>query len=188
MPRSSGKVADKPNGQSRAAKEASQWEYFLTSLVEHAGNVTRACEDSKINRTSVYMRRSTDDEFERRFQAAKMKGVDVLEDEAVRRAFEGVDEPVGFYLGVSQEVKTNYSDALIQFLLKANRPEKYKERSSVETVDRTASEALAGIDLGKLSGDKLSQLRSILSEARASSGPDLGTALGTVKLSKKDGK
>jgi hypothetical protein len=56
--------------------------------------------------------------------------VGALEDEALRRAVEGVEEPV--YQGGKQVgVIRKYSDALLMFLLKAARPEKYRENYSI---------------------------------------------------------
>lgn len=54
-----------------------------------------------------------------------------LEDEAHRRAFEGVDKPV-FYQGDECGTIREYSDTLAIFLLKAHNPEKYRENSKVE--------------------------------------------------------
>jgi hypothetical protein len=54
----------------------------------------------------------------------------VLEDEAVRRAYEGVEKPVcqmGKEVGVIRE----YSDTMLIFLLKGLRPAKYRERYDV---------------------------------------------------------
>ena len=54
-------------------------------------------------------------------------GGDVLEDEAVRRAKEGVEEPVyqgGKLVGHVQK----YSDTLLIFLLKGAKPQKYGDK------------------------------------------------------------
>lgn len=57
-------------------------------------------------------------------------GVSALEDEAHRRAFDGVDEPV-FYKGEDCGAVKKYSDTLAIFLLKAHAPEKYRERQDL---------------------------------------------------------
>jgi hypothetical protein len=59
---------------------------------------------------------------------AKEMAADRLEEEAWRRAVDGVDEPVGFYRGKPSAWVKRYSDTLLIFLLKALRPEKYRER------------------------------------------------------------
>ena len=43
----------------------------------------------------------------------------------------GVDEPV-FYQGAQCGAVRKYSDTLLIFMLKARRPEKYRERANVE--------------------------------------------------------
>ena len=53
------------------------------------------------------------------------------EAEAHRRAFQGTTKPVFFQGGECGEIR-EYSDGLAQFLLKAHRPEKYRERSQVD--------------------------------------------------------
>jgi hypothetical protein len=57
-------------------------------------------------------------------------GTAALEDEALRRAYHGVEEPV-FYEGVQCGSVTRYSDKLLMFLLKARHPAKYRERQGV---------------------------------------------------------
>jgi hypothetical protein len=59
---------------------------------------------------------------------AKEMAADRLEEEAWRRAVDGVEEPVGFYRGEPGAYVRRYSDTLLIFLLKGLRPEKYRER------------------------------------------------------------
>ena len=59
-------------------------------------------------------------------------GTAALEDEAVRRAYHGVEEPV-FYKGVQCGSITKYSDKLLIFLLKARDPAKYRDGSGAES-------------------------------------------------------
>ena len=54
-----------------------------------------------------------------------------LEDEAIRRAREGVDEPV-FYKGEHCGNVRRYSDTLLIFMLKARKPDVYRKRASIE--------------------------------------------------------
>jgi hypothetical protein len=53
---------------------------------------------------------------------------DSLEAEAVRRAFEGVTQPVGWHQGKPGGLVTVKSDNLLMFLLKGAYPDKYKDR------------------------------------------------------------
>ncbi len=165
MPRSTGKKADKPNGQPKLPKTKEQWDEFFYRVSASGGNVTRACELTKITRMAVWQREQSDPEFKKRLEHAKQLGADFLEEEATRRAFEGTEEPVGFYMGVSTTVKRNYSDALIQFLLKGLKPEKYKERAQVDGT-QTRFDFAEGADLSGLSNEELRQLGALLSKAK----------------------
>lgn len=66
-------------------------------------------------------------------QRSMVVQAELLEAEAVRRAYEGVDEPV-FYQGSECGEVRKYSDTLLMFLLKGMMPNKYRER-----VDQTLS-------------------------------------------------
>jgi transposase-like protein len=85
---------------------------FLGALTEGA-SVTAACDRAVITRRTVYDWRKADSEFAAAWDDAIEAGTDALEDEALRRAKEK-------------------SDTLLIFLLKARRPEKYKDRVSTE--------------------------------------------------------
>ena len=54
-----------------------------------------------------------------------------LEDEAIRRAYHGVQRPVT--IAGKRELVTGYSDTLLIFLLKGARPHKYRDNVHVET-------------------------------------------------------
>lgn len=80
---------------------------------------------------TAYNWRSENQEFAAQWESAKEAGVDALEDEARRRAFEGTGKPV-FHQGIECGTIQEYSDTLTIFLLKGARPEKYRERVSTE--------------------------------------------------------
>lgn len=98
---------------------------FLAAYAE-VGNVTQAAEISKVARRNHYNWLS-DPEYAEAFQAAEQQACDRLEQEARRRAVEGVEEPV-FHRGEKCGVVRKYSDTLLIFLLKGAMPEKYKDR------------------------------------------------------------
>ena len=103
---------------------------FLVSLAETA-NVSRACGLSGIGRRTAYNLRSRDADFAAEWGEAIEEACDALELEARRRAVTGSDRPVyqgGKLVGHTRE----YSDVLLIFLLKANRPEKYRDNRRVE--------------------------------------------------------
>ena len=99
---------------------------FISAL-EQTANVTAACRIARLPRSSAYEWREADSEFAKLWDDAVERGTDALEDEAVRRAAQGVLKPVyqgGKKVGTIRE----YSDTLLIFMLKARRPEKFKER------------------------------------------------------------
>ncbi len=124
---------------------------FLRCYAE-TGSVTRAAQAAKIHRSIHYRRLIEDPAYKAAFQAAHEIAIAVLEDEAIRRAVEGVEEPVIYkgmptYLPEREEngqpvydedgrlvmsekplVIRKYSDQLLQFLLRGAKPEKYRER------------------------------------------------------------
>lgn len=123
---------------------------FLKAYAE-TGSITRASQAAQINRSMHYRRMEQDPAYKAAFQVAHEIAVAVLEDEAIRRAVEGVEEPVvykgefTFLPKVDEEgvlvldaegnpikgkplVIRKYSDQLLQFLLRGAKPEKYRER------------------------------------------------------------
>jgi hypothetical protein len=69
-----------------------------------------------------------DEEFAERWRDAIEDGIDKLEDEAIRRARNGVKRPV-FYMGKVVGYVQEYSDSLLKFLLEAKRPAVYRARN-----------------------------------------------------------
>lgn len=75
--------------------------------------------------------RKEDTKFADGWESALDEGMDWLELEARRRAVEGTLKPVyqgGKKVGTVRE----YSDILLIFLLKGGKPDKYRERRSIE--------------------------------------------------------
>jgi hypothetical protein len=110
---------------------------FFESLAA-TDNVTLSALAAGYARTSVYEHRESDPEFARQMDEAIEIATDALEEEARRRAKDGVDEPQ-FYQGalvVDKKKKPicvrRYSDRLMELLLKAHRPDKFRERVSQE--------------------------------------------------------
>lgn len=102
---------------------------FLKSLAK-TGRVKIAARAAGYTDTRHLRRlRQEDEDFANQWDEALASAADTLEDEAVRRATEGVEEPV-FYKGRVVGHKVNYSDQLMMFLLKGMRPEKYRDSYS----------------------------------------------------------
>ncbi len=134
---------------------------FLAAYSE-CGNITAAVEAAKIARASHYQWMEHDEEYALAFNVAKEVAIEYMEAEARRRAVTGVNEPVIYKgqlqgLWVDEEGKTvsaytpgatqipltikKYSDTLLIFMLKAARPEKYRDRGTVVTAQFEDKEA-----------------------------------------------
>lgn len=146
-----------PKRRAAAAPEQQQapdWgERFLAVLATNA-NIRRACRDAGVSRANVYQRREKDGAFAAAMQDALDDAIDDLELEARRRAQDGVRR-MKFHQGqpimvplfgadgspvlypaplvaagepvMVPYLEHEYSDVLTIFLLKAHRPDKYRE-------------------------------------------------------------
>lgn len=99
---------------------------FLAALSE-CPIVGAAAKKAGVARSFVYEIRKKDECFAAEWAAALDKGIDALEDEAYRRAMGGTLRPI-YYRGHKVGTVREFSDTLTIFLLKGNRPEKYRER------------------------------------------------------------
>lgn len=99
---------------------------FLSAYAE-TGNIKQAAEAAQVGRRSHYRWLAADKRYAEAFAEATEQAGDALEQEARRRAVDGVDEPV-FYQGAQCGLVRKYSDTLLIFLLKGVRPEKFKDR------------------------------------------------------------
>lgn len=102
----------------------------MKALSETA-SVLRACRRSRVTRSVVYEWRAQDKDFEKAWDAALELGSDALEDEAIRRAHDGVLKPVyqkGHRCGTIRE----YSDTLLIFMLKARRPKRFRDNIKID--------------------------------------------------------
>ncbi len=108
-------------------------ETFLQMLAA-TGNVSAAARAAGFDRSRLYVLRRELPDFAAAWRDAEEEAVDMLEAEARRRAVEGIEEPLvgGGKLIKDDDGRTvvvrKYNDRLLEFLLKAHRPEKYKER------------------------------------------------------------
>jgi hypothetical protein len=80
------------------------------------------------HRRTIIKWREHDEEFAQRWNDAVEEGIDRLEQEAIRRARDGVKRPV-FYMGQVVGYVQEYSDSLLKFLLEAKRPAVYRARN-----------------------------------------------------------
>jgi hypothetical protein len=80
------------------------------------------------HRRTIMKWADADEEFAQRWNDAIEEGIDRLEQEAIRRARDGVKRPV-FYMGQVVGYVQEYSDSLLKFLLEAKRPAVYRARN-----------------------------------------------------------
>lgn len=102
-------------------------------IVRETGLETHAAEKLGFTRRAVKLTAEKDEEFAAELEEAMDLATTDMEIEARRRAVEGWDEPVfgsmGTGVGGGQiGVRRQFSDTLLIFLLKARRPETYRER------------------------------------------------------------
>ncbi len=109
-------------------EEDSKKRAFFNAL-SISGNISEASRNVGMNRITYYRWKwDSPAEVEEATNIARDIFADRLESEARRRAIEGVEEPV-FFQGEKVGSKLKYSDTLLIFLMKGERPEKYAERS-----------------------------------------------------------
>jgi hypothetical protein len=153
------KPAKKPSRRKPTPKKASKrtppdtWKKGFLAALAATGNVTEAARAAKVNRPNAYQARQDDPAFSAAWKDALEEAIDDLEKEARRRAQQGVRR-LKFHQGelitiplvrdgelviddkgafvMTPYVEHDYSDTLLIFLLKAHRPEKFRERYEVE--------------------------------------------------------
>jgi hypothetical protein len=168
-------VSDNP--QNATPKKPPRWVKGFLAALSTTGNVSAACEASHIDRTTAYRLRDDDKGFAAAWASALDEAADLLEEEARRRAYQGVqrlkfdrgrlitipligadgkpvkDAETGEIVMVPY-VEHEYSDTLLIFLLKGARPDVYRERTDVRHSGK--------IDVSKLSD---AELQSIIENA-----------------------
>jgi hypothetical protein len=98
---------------------------------------TYAVRKARLSRAEAYRWRKEDSEFKRQWEEAVAEGVDLLEDEAQRRAVDGYVRDIYNKNGEVVGHVRKYSDSLLMFLLKSRRPERYNRPvEPVESVPR----------------------------------------------------
>ena len=103
---------------------------FLAAYAVGFPTAKSAAKRAKVGRTSHIRWLATDPKYAERFNQLRDDRVDELEAEAYRRAVTGVERPTTV-AGESVDV-TDYDTPLLIMLLKAEKPEKYKDRRATE--------------------------------------------------------
>ncbi len=103
---------------------ARDWQPAFFEALRNSGNVRAACQAAGVGRTIVYRHRQRSATFRARWDAALDEATDALEAVARQRAVAG-------------------SDALLMFLLRAHRPERYRETLDVHLEVRREAARMA---------------------------------------------
>jgi hypothetical protein len=109
-------------------------------------SVSRAARAAKIRRESHYKLLERSPSYRKIFAAAGIEAAQILEDEAVRRAVEGVKRPVLYHgelvkVHGKRLIEFEYSDSLLLALLRAKKPHEYKDRVEHGLDDATQKQA-----------------------------------------------
>lgn len=151
-------LGDAADTATRPRDERWSRDEWLKAFAE-TGMVSKACEAIGICRNTAYQERQRNEDFALAWHDIEERTTEVMEREAYRRAVEGVTEPVvsaGQYVTDVQK----FSDRLLEFMLKSRRPERYRDRVSV---DHSGSvEKRVKLDLAKLSPEQLEHLEGIV--------------------------
>lgn len=114
-------------------------------LEAFTGNITAACRAAGITPNTFYQWVDSDAVFVNEFANAKAAVVDRLVDEAMRRAVDGVEKPVGFHKGAPSAYVREYSDTLLMFLLRGLKPDTFdRDVRSAALTDASLSRAQTG--------------------------------------------
>lgn len=125
-------LREEPHAKQNARTQANHAEakrIVIRSLIRW-GNIGRAVKATGYTRASIFLMKKADPVFAQAWDEAIELGTDALEREAVRRATKGVTR--SRRLGQTIVKEKEYSDLLLIFLLKARRPDKYRERHSYD--------------------------------------------------------
>lgn len=128
------------------------------------GTITQACAAAKVTPRTHRDWMKADADYAEAFGEAREAAADSLEREAIHRARDGWREPV--YQGgklVGHILKK--SDTLLIFMLKAVRPEKFRERQEISGPNGGPIET-SMVDLSKLTPEQLATMRTWLSQAQ----------------------
>jgi hypothetical protein len=115
---------------------ADVWKPMFIEAMRKSGNITVSCEHAGVGRSTVYHALDKDPEFAAAHREAINISNEMLEAVARQRGQQGWDEPV-YMRGKDGEPRVvgtikRYSDRLLEILMKAHMPNKYRENIRTE--------------------------------------------------------
>jgi hypothetical protein len=141
---------------------------FLEHLREGL-TVSAAAEKAGHDRRRFYELRNTDAAFAQEWEDAYEQGTDALEDEARRRAVDGWDEAV-YQKGELAGTVRKYDSKLLELLLRARRPERFREHY---TVEHKSLKEVSVDDIEKMSDEELAQVEAEIAKRYPNLRPEL---------------
>ena len=108
-------------------------EAFINMLAE-LPNITVVSKLFGVDPSNIHRARKSDVAFDEKVASAIEQGYDLYEEEARRRAIDGVLKPV-FYKGEKCGDIREYSDNLLQTILKAYRPKRFNPGAKLSIGD-----------------------------------------------------
>jgi hypothetical protein len=126
-------------------KEGGAWHSVFLEALDHVPNVAAACQVAGVSRDTAYRHRRQDEYFALGWQEALEASVDAMEQVAIERATAGEMRrkrttktfPDG-RVEVTETEWLHVSDTLLIFMLKAHRPEKFRDGVTVRSLELTA--------------------------------------------------
>jgi len=118
------------------------WQSVFLSSFRQCGNITKSSEAAEVTRQAVFYAHKRDPDFRALYEEAKEESIERLEDVARKRA-------------------TDSSDNLLIFLLKAMRPEMYREIVRNENINVNMNANLDRLDR-QLTDSQIDELLAIV--------------------------
>lgn len=131
------------------------WKRPFLNVLRETGNITISADAAGVSTSYAHRARKRDPKFAAAWENAIVAAADYLVEEARRRAYEGVAEPViwqgkicGMWIKDGKPAEENepgaawiplvirkYSDPLLMFLIRAQKPE-YKSQTNIEVTGK----------------------------------------------------
>lgn len=107
------------------------WEGDFLDEYRRSGVLGQSAKNARVSLVTVQRRRKRDPEFMQACEEALDIAIDAMESAALQRAVNGTTRKKGVYFKgkqIGDESYQDYSDTLLIFMLKALRPDKYREQ------------------------------------------------------------
>lgn len=125
----------------------------VLAAIADVPSIKGACARAGVTTVAFYQWMHKNKDFQNAFAAVKKMGIQSAEDEVVRRAMIGVEEPVFNKDGKLCGHRQKYSDSLLMFYLNGNDPAKYRQRNTHEHTGPGGGPVLTVSLLDQLVGD-----------------------------------